>query len=732
MKLLFPIFIILGFLCFTAMAQIENTSIIKTEKPNGWIIKTNQSAYQLIITTGGSVKPVYYGAKEQADFVQKNAAWAEAIDEVPVRGELPFKTPAVEVVFSDHVRDAELKFVSGEIVSIDGRQALKIIQKDRIYPLQIISYIRVLPEYDILEKWIEVKNTSKKESIKVENLMSGSIVLPADEYILTQLSGKAWFEFQPHESLLTPGVKLIQCKTIKSTADAPWFQVRPESSNKEKNGPTWFGSIHYSGNWQLAFDKTFNSTVQILGGINFWDTEINLKPGLDFQTPKFSVGYTNNGSDGVSSSLSAYVRNEILPAKHRHEMRPVLFNSWYATEDKLNEDQQVELAKIAANMGAELFVIDAGWYKVNNQRWVGSGNWDIDNVKFPNGLTSLIKKVNDLGMKFGIWVEPENFHVSSDVYLKHPDWALKYANRDSMNVRPTLNLAKEEVYNHLLETLTKLLSENKIDFIKWDQNNYLRSPNWINAPADVQREVRIRYTQNLYRLVEELRKRFPNVMFESCSSGGGRIDLGMMSRMDQAWVSDNTTPIDRLFIQYGYLNAMPANTMVSWVIEDQTIVGHKTQPTSLSYKFDVAISGVLGIGYDIRKWTADDIEVAKNKIRLYKEIRPIIQQGTVHRLVSPYDNNRCALQYNSSDGKSAVLLCYNLALYLPGSQYIDRGSNIVTLEGLNAEKQYLVKRANDAKDKGIVYKGDFLMNIGIAWPVKEVYESQIMIINQVE
>jgi alpha-galactosidase len=438
------------------------------------------------------------------------------------------------------------------------------------------------------------------------------------------------------------------------------------------------------------------------------------------------VGYTTNGSEGVSSRLGAYVRNEILPAEHRHDMRPVLFNSWYATTDKLNEDQQIDLAKIAAGLGVELFVIDAGWYKVNNKWWAGIGNWDVDTVKFPNGLTSLIKKVNDLGMKFGIWVEPENIHVSSDAYLQHPDWALKYPHWDPTHGRPTLNLAKEEVYNHLLETLTKLLTENNIDFVKWDQNNFLGSPSWVNAPADTQREWRIRYIHNLYRLVDELKKRFPKVMFESCSSGGGRIDLGMMSRMDQVWVSDNTTSVDRLFIQYGYLSAMPANTMVSWVIESQTF------PTSLNYKFDVAMSGVLGVGYDIRKWTANDLEIAKNKIKLYKEIRQLIQQGVVHRLVSPFENNRCALQYNSSDGKSAVLLCYNLALSLPGSQIINRGSNVIKLKGLNSERRYLIKRANDEKDKGMIYQGDFLMNIGISWPIKEIFESQIMVINQVE
>jgi len=724
-------FIVLSFLCLAASGQSDNLPIIKTESPNGWIIKTKSSAYQIIVTETGNVKPVYYGSKEQADYVKKNAAWYEGIDEVPVRGGLPFKTPMLEVVFNDHVRDADLEYVSGQIVNIGGRQALEIVQKDRIYPLQVISYIRVLPEYDILEKWAVIKNTGKAGSIKVENMQSGSIVLPADEYVLTQLSGMQENEFQLNESLLTPGLKLIQNKAFKSNFNAPWFQVRPQSSNKNKKGPTWFGSLHYSGNWTLAFDKTFNANLQILGGINFWDTDLNLKPGEEFKTPKLSVGYTADGSEGASMDLGAYVRNEILPAEHRHDMRPILFNSWYETTYNLNEDQQVAMAKIAAEMGVELFVIDDGWYKGRNSSTSGLGDWEVDKTKFPNGLSSMIKRINNLGMKFGIWIEPESVNINSDVYRNHPDWILSFpGRRKELPYRVFLNLAKEDVYQHLLNSMTKLLSENKIDFVKVDQNTYLSEPGWMDAPVGVQREVRIRYIQNLYRLVDELKKRFPKVWFESCASGGGRIDYGMMSRMDQAWISDNSTALDRLFIQYGYLSAMPANTMVSWVIDR---IGNEVhQPTSLDYKFDVAMSGVLGIGSDIRKWTPAQKEIAKNKIALYKKIRPVVQQGILHRLVSPFGNNRCALQYNSTDNKSSVLFCYNMAKYLAGSQFIDRGATILKLEGLNPNQHYQVKKAGDEKDKGNVYKGDFLMNVGIAWPAKNAFESQVMLIDQVD
>lgn len=724
LKFLFAgIFFLCGQMIF---AQDNGTLIVPTSSPDGWLLRTRSSAYQLIITASKNLRPVYYGSADQFHYQQRNADWTTSLDEVPVRGGYPFKTPALEVIFADGVRDADLEYVKGEVVMIDDRSTLKITQKDRVYPLQVVSYIRVLPEFDILEKWMEVKNTGKKGNIKIENLQSGSMVLPADEYLLTQASGKDLNEFQLYESLLSPGLKLIQNKAFKSNANLPWFMVWPKASDESK-GPVWFGSIHYSGNWQLAFDQSFNGPLQILGGIHFWDTDWNLTPGTVLETPKLSIGFTSNGAEAASRNLRAYVQNDVLPATHRHELRPVLYNSWEATYYDVNEQQQIELAKKAKEIGAELFVMDDGWFKgrTDGRSQSGLGNWEVDRNKFPNGLSPLITAVHNMGMKFGLWVEPENVNPNSDVAIAHPDWIFQFPNRKGNPYRKILNLANEEVYQHLLKTFTQLLKENDIDFIKWDQNNALSEPGWAKAPKEMQREVRIRHIQNVYRLVEELRKRFPKVLFESCSGGGGRVDMGMLSRMDQTWLSDNTDPVDRLFIQYGFLSAMPPNAMVSWVTSTA-----RHQPVSLNYRFDVSMCGVLGIGSDIRKWTTAETEIAKNKIALYKEIRPIVQQGVLYRLVSPFEHNRCALQYNSADSGSSVIFCYTMAEYLPGSQ-MNRGSTALKLKGLEPAKKYKLQRAGDEKDKGTVYPGDLLMNTGIEWPVKKSFESGIFILKEV-
>lgn len=717
--------LVLSFVSIKVFAKQPNDSvIISTTTPQGWILHTKSSVYQLVLTKEGQVQQVYYGPKEQLSYQKKNAKWVNRVDEIPVRGAFPTKTPLLEVVFADHVRDCELTFVNAQVVSIDGRQTLKIVQRDDYYPLEITSFIRVLPEFDIIEKWVSVKNTGGKNSIKIENIQSASISLPTDLYSLTHMAGEWGHEFQLRNTELTAGIKTLQARDFKSFTNPNWFMVRPKNEIEDTTGSAWFGTLEYSGNWRMDFDQAFNGRLQIVGGINFWDTDWDLKPGETFETPKFILGYTQSGSEGAAQNLSAYIRKTVLPLQWRNKVRPILYNSWYATTFNVNEEQQLALAKIAKDIGVELFVIDDGWFKGRNDDHAGLGDWTVDKKKFPNGLGPMIKKINDMGMDFGIWVEPEMVNPNSDLYRAHPDWVFYFPHRTRHEGRNQLmlNLAREDVYEYLLKSLSALLSENNIKFIKWDHNRTLSEPGWPDAPANEQREVRIRYINNLYRLIDTLRSRFPEVQFEDCSSGGGRIDLGMLSRMDQAWTSDNTDPVDRLFIQYGYLSAFPANTMVSWITQEDW---HNQKP-SLDYKFDVAMSGVLGIGYDITKWTEEEKKLAKEKIAKYKEIRSLVQFGTLYRLVSPFKDNASALEYVADDRSSAVVFCYNMAEYPEGSMPQTRQANVLKLRGLDPAASYKISASGDA-----VYKGDFLANVGISWPVKGAYKSIILEVKKV-
>ena len=722
---LFRIILLLGCL---AVWHGRASEITKIEgKLSGWDITTRHSVYQLRIDDKGNIYPVFWGNRAQAgigtDQNRKRANGPFRLDEVPVRGTYADKMPVLEVVYADRTRDCELMLVSSEVVTVEGREALKIVQRDRHYPLEVVSYLRVLPEYDLIEKWIEVSNTARKgkAGIRIENLLSGSVLLPADRYFLTHHSGQWFREYQLRKTELTSGIKTLSSRDFFSFENTPWFAVTRTPGDDAHGTDVWFGQVHYSGNWRIDFETTHSNHLQIVGGINFWDTELALTPGRTFRTPKFSVGYTPDGTEEAARLCRAYARSEILPQAHREQIRPVIYNSWYATAFDVNEQQQIALAKRAKEIGVELFVIDDGWFKGRKSDNAGLGDWEVDPEKFPNGLQPMIQQINDLGLDFGIWVEPEMINPNSDLYRKHPDWVLNFPNRERTQWRNqlTLNLAREDVCRYLLDAMTDLLSHNNIKFVKWDRNRGLTQPGWPEAAESLQREVRIRYMENLYGLIDTLRARFPDVIFENCSSGGGRPDLGMLQHMDQTWTSDNTDPIDRLFIQYGYLSAWPANTMVCWTNR----ADNHQAGLSLDFTFDVAMQGVLGIGQDISKWSDREMATAKRKIAEYKQIRQLVQFGTVDRLCSPFEGNRVAVQYTAPDGDSAVLFCYNLGETMEGSTREMCGNRRIRLRSLDPETQYRIGSTTCS--------GAYLMDIGIEWPVRGVYKSMILTIRKI-
>lgn len=688
-------------------------SIVKNSDNTAWLIFTNSSLYQILVTDAGSVKMAYFGGKTQ-DIQNIRKEWK---DELPVRGGFANSTPMLEVIFADGVRDVELTFVDANITTINGYVTLIITQKDTFYPLDVIEYIRVLPEYDLIEKWIEVKNTGKgrDENIKIENAQSGSFFLPKDDYSLTHLSGTSLHEYQPNKTLLTQGLKTLQVKNFRSFGSS-FFAVRPERETSEISGKVWFGSLIYSGNWRVDIEKTAQGNVQVVSGINFWDQEVIIKPGEVFTTPKMLVGYTEKGMEGVSNNLASYTREQILPQSHRNKVRPVLYNSWYSTFYDVNEEQQLAMAKIAKEIGVEMLVIDDGWFKGRVNSRVGIGDWTVDENKFPNGLNTMIDKINAIGLEFGIWIEPEAVNTNSDLYRNHPDWVFHYPNRTRYKDKHILNLAREDVYEYLYNSIYKLLKENNIKYIKWDMNMALANPGFPMADTDEQRSVRIKYVENLYRLIDSLRQEFPDVWFENCASGGGRTDLGMLSRMDFAWASDNTDPVNRVFIHYSYLNAFPANTMISWVTREDWY----RQNHSLEFKFDVSMSGILGVGYDITKWTEEEKTVAKEKIAYYKEIRETVQFGDHYRLLSPYENNASILQYVNKDKSESIVFVYNLARYPNNAIPETRRSQEIQLRGLQENALYKIDEFEGT------FTGEFLMKKGIVFPALDAYKSKII------
>ena len=709
---------LLGAIIISLSVFAQSNTIKVGSDGKSWDIATRSSGYRLEVTGAGEVRTAYYGNKLNLERPGGTVA-----PEIQIRGGHVTHTPMLEVVFPDGVREVELEYKTFEISEIDGFPALKIVQNDKFYPVEVSSFIRVLPEYDMIEKWVEVTNTGKKGNIKIENLQSGSVFLPKDAYELTHYSGTWGYEFTPHKTLLTQGVKTIQVRDFKSYGTSS-FLIRPEGENHTYSGKVWFGSLSYSGNWRIDFDKAFAGTVQIVGGMNFWDQEVNLKPQQKITSPRMLFGYTEQGVEGVTMNLTSYTRGKLLPASHRNQLRPVLYNSWYATTFNVNEEHQLALAKVAKEIGVEMFVIDDGWFKGRVNDKAGLGDWTVDKNKFPNGLKPMIEKINAMGLDFGIWIEPEMVNPNSDLYRAHPDWVFHFPNRQRVEGRNQLilNLAREDVYQYLYKYFHDLLKENNIKFIKWDMNKPLTNPGFPSAPTDEQRAVRIKYVENLYRLVETLRREFPDVWFENCSSGGGRIDLAMMSRFDFNWASDNTDPTDRIFIQDSYLTLFPANTMISWVTQEDW---HRMNP-SLEYKFDVSMAGVLGVGYDITKWNEEQKKTASEKIAQYKTIRETVITGDVYRIVSPYEENRCVLQYVDKNKQKAVIFAYNMAEYPNNAHENLKRSPLIQLRGLSPDLHYKI---DDFRE---TLSGKYLMEVGITLPLRGAYKSKIYSVEAVK
>jgi len=352
---------------------ILSGQVITSANKKSWMLQTQSMSYSIKVIND-RVQTGYYGSVIHID--SDNPGYFSGKPEIPVRGSWADKSPILEVVFKDGTRDLDLKFEAATISKKDGYDLLRIDQVDTYYPIKVSSFYRVIPQFDIIEKWVEIKNTGNKDIIKIENALSGSLWLPQGSYEMTHFNGIHWHDFQPHTSLLTQGIKTIEGKAFK-TYGSSFFTVRPDGEKDEHNGSVWYGQLHYSGNWTTNFESMYDDKLQIVSGINFWDTEWNLRPQKTFTTPVFSFGYTEDGTGKAAQNYAAYTKELVLPHRRSNTVRPVIYNSWYPTEFNINEQQQLELAKVAKDVGVEMFVIDDGWFKGRIDDKGGVGGWTV-------------------------------------------------------------------------------------------------------------------------------------------------------------------------------------------------------------------------------------------------------------------------------------------------------------------------------------------------------------------
>jgi alpha-galactosidase len=635
-------------------------AIVSEQDPARWTIQTDNSAYQVMVTRDGTLAPVYYGPHAGGTVPlfpeRRRAADRERLPQVvPYRGGFVDMTPMLEAVLPDGTRELELRYAGHETGELDGRPYIRFDLKDTHYAFEVSAFVRVHTALDILEQWLVVRNTGNAP-LTLERVYSGSVLLPPGDYDLLHLSGDWGREFVPRRTQLTSGVKSLAIRTMKSPQHPPVALVRPRGDHAEHEGPVWFAQVAWSGNWQIDAEVTRIERTYLAGGINFWDTTWRLAPGEAFETPRMIVGVAIDGPGGASRRMHRYILDSVLPRPGATVPSRVLYNSWYATEFDVNEEDQVALARIARDLGVELFVMDDGWFKGRVNDRAGLGDWTVDPKKFPNGLGSLIRRVNELGLDFGLWVEPEMVSPDSDLYRSRPEWSLRSPHRQARVERHqlVLNFAREDVKQFTIEWLDRLLSENRIAFVKWDMNRHVSEASWPEAPPEQQRELRIRYVRNLYEVLDTLRRKHPHVLFESCSSGGGRVDLGILARTDQFWTSDNTNAPDRLIIQHGASYAFPAKAMVNWVTDNHW----PGAIAPLKFRFHVAMAGNVGVGNNLHTLTNEERALAREQIALYKQVRDIIQFGDQYRLGNPLQGGRSGVQFVTRAGDRSVVFAY--------------------------------------------------------------------------
>lgn len=652
----------------------------------GWVLETQNTAYAFGLNHSGLLVHRYWGARlpYESDYPAPANPnnWAMdgaphlTLEEFPGYGGLRYNDPSLKVSFADGVRDVVLVFDSYNI-SAEDNPRLSIRLKDAFYPLAVTLHYRVHEAHDLIERWVTLENLGA-EPISVERVFSALWHLPqGDDYFLTHMHGRHIDEYHIQRVHLTHGLKTLESRRIiTSHQQSPWFAI--DRNATEQTGDVWFGTLAWSGNWKITAEATEFAATRVNIGLNDWDFAWRLMPGQPFDTPSALSGYTAGGFGAASRNMHDYIRDEVLP--HGKTLHKVLYNSWEATTFSVDEPSQSALAEVAAKMGVELFVMDDGWFHGRVLDNAGLGDWWPDEVKFPNGLGGLVKKVNDLGMDFGLWVEPEMVNPDSELYRAHPDWVIHFPNRSRTQSRQQfiLNMGRPDVQDYLIDALDKILAGYNIKFIKWDMNRNVTEPGWEGAPGDP-RELWVRYVEGLYRVWGTLRQRHPQVIWQSCASGGGRADVGILRLADQIWTSDNTEAVARLNIQQGFSQFLPANTMEAWV----TDWGRDTVP--LRFRFHVSMCGSLGIGGNLNEWNDWDRDLAADCIELYKEIRHVIQLGDQYRLISPQNNAFSAVQYVSKDASESVLFAFRV--FMPDPANLP----VIYLRGLDPLALYSVE-----------------------------------------
>ncbi len=711
-------------------------AIIFSEKAKEFHLYNDQISYIMKVLPNGQMGNLYYGKrichKNDYSYLLEGRHRSLAVYtredeyffspqytrmEYPGTGTGDFREPALEIVQENGSRITDFRYQSHSVYKgkqkISGLPALYVEEEDEAETIEItltdsllkvdcILQYSIFRDYPVIARSVKIYNHGN-EKVVLDRVFSSSVDLPDAEYEMVQLSGAWARERGVISRKLNVGVQGINSRRGISSAEQNPFIALKRLDTNEFCGEAIGFSLLYSGNHIESVEVDTCNMTRIQIGIHPEGFSWLLKPEELFQSPEAVLVYSDQGMNGMSQTFHRIYRNRLVRGLWRDKERPILINNWEDTGPQFTQQQVLDIASAAKQMGIELFVLDDGWFGKRDDDKSSLGDWYVTNYdKLPEGIEGLAKKINAMGMKFGLWFEPEMVNKDSDLYRNHPDWILCAPGRIPSPSRNqyVLDYTREEVVEYIYGLMEQLLINAPILYIKWDMNRYLTETYSIAQSADEQGKIYHKYILGVYRLYERLIERFPEILFESCSSGGARFDPGMLYYAPQTWTSDNTDAIERVKIQYGTSYVYPLSSMGAHVSEvPNQQVG---RITPLETRGNAAQFGMLGYELDLQKLTEQEQEIIKDQVEFHKKYRRLIMNGDFYRLQNPFEKNAGAWMVVSEDKKEALVGFYKI-LNVPNEAWIR-----LKLSGLDKNKKYILD-----EDSSVWFGGDELMHAGM-------------------
>ena len=598
------------------------------------------------------------------------------------------------------------------LYSNNNGETLKIVLEDKIIGVEVELYYTVFDEYNVIARNAVIVNKSKS-SITLNSAYSLSIDLPPDDYEIIHYSGTWARERYLQRTPLKSGL-MADIENLRGTSGHQMnpFVIIAKKDTDEFNGDAYGFSLIYSSNHATKVKVDSYGMLRVRQGINPDTFRWQLDKNESFYTPQSVMAYSHNGFNHLSQQYHDVYRNNLIRKDWAFRTRPIALNSWEGSSFNINETKILSMARCGKELGIELFVIDDGWFGKRDDETSSLGDWYANKEKLPSGIEGISKKIKDIGLMFGLWIEPEMISRNSNLFKEHPDWVVRTDEREPIEVRHQLilDLTKDEVCEFIVKTLKDLISKAGIQYIKWDMNRQM-----TDMPSLAYNH---KYTLGLYKILKEITTEFPDVLFEGCCAGGGRFDAGLLAYMPQIWTSDNSDAIARLNIQYSTSMCYPLSTISNHVTVSPNRVNGRITP--LNTRANVAYGGIFGYEFDVTLLTENEKNELKEQIKLYKKMQKTVLEGDFYRLISPYETNFAAWQVVSCDKTvSYVLICKILSL-------VHSNEKRLKLSGLDKDGNYKIGQTNK------VYSGNFLMKYGIKpnFPLSD-FSSELICIEKI-